>query len=65
MLYCNSNQLQSMDISNNTALEYFACDNNPGDGTQFPVDAWFDDTAIPQYFTTGSWMGITITYRKK
>ena len=54
-----------MDISNNTALEYFACDNNPGDGTQFPVDAWFDDTAIPQYFTTGSWMGITITYRKK
>ncbi len=77
-LYCSDNLLTSMDISNNRALFYFDCRTNPGDGTLFPVTAWFDNASVPgeeqaaEYpdgiFTTGSWEydghSVTVDYRK-
>ncbi len=67
-LDCHSNRLSSLDVSNNTALIYLACEHNPGDGTVFPVTAWFDNNAIPLGFTAGSWdydgAAITIDYRQ-
>ncbi len=42
---------------------------NPGNGSVFPVTAWFDNNSIPpRYFTTGSWnyngKTVRIDYRK-
>ncbi len=66
-LWCGHNQLSALDISNNTALIEFYCYGNPGDGTVFPVTAWFDNNAIPSDFPTGYWYcsgtKITIDYR--
>ncbi len=68
-LDCHSNRLTSLDVSNNTALIYLACEHNPGDGTVFPVTAWFDNNAIPLGFTAGSWdydgAAITIDYQNR
>ncbi len=68
-LDCHSNRLSSLDVSNNTALIYLACEHNPGDGTVFPVTAWFDNNAIPLGFTAGSWdydgAAITIDYQNR
>lgn len=68
-LYCYSNQLTALDVSQNTRLEYLDCSYNPGDGISvFPVTAWFGNDAIPSDFTEGSWTygdkTITIDYRK-
>jgi len=67
-LWCMENRLTSLDVSNNTKLEELSCDYNPGDGTVFPVTAWFDNNVIPSNFTTGDWYyygaAITIDYRK-
>ena len=46
-LYCSDNLLTSMDISGNRSLFYFDCRNNPGDGSLFPVTAWFDNASVP------------------
>ena len=54
-LYCYDNQLTALDISKNTALKWLYCDRNPGNGTVFPVTAWFDNSSVPNGFTTGSW----------
>ncbi len=69
-LGCYRNRLTTLDVSKNTALKYLECQGNPGNGTVFPVTAWFDNNSIPSchIFTTGSWKyngsTITITYRK-
>lgn len=68
-LYCYSNQLTALDVSQNTRLEYLDCSYNPGDGISvFPVTAWFGNDAIPSDFTKGSWTygdrTIYIDYRK-
>ena len=49
-LVCSSNQLTSLDISSNTSLEVFICYDNPGNGTVFPITAWFDNSNIPAVF---------------
>ena len=68
-LFCQENQLTSLDISNNTALTKFYCAGNPGNGTIFPVTAWFDNGSIPDDFTKYNWdyngNTITISYIKK
>ena len=68
-LSCSSNQLTSLDVSNHPALGSLFCSGNPGNGSIFPVTAWFDDNSIPSGFSTGSWEydgnTITITYQKK
>lgn len=68
-LNCYDNQLISLDISKNTALTKFYCDGNPGNGTIFPVTAWFDNGSIPDDFTKYNWdyngNTITISYIKK
>ena len=51
-LYCNSNQLTTLDVSNNTALTLLWCYDNPGDGTQFNVAAWFGNDNIPANFNS-------------
>ena len=48
-LFCYNNQLTFLDISNNTALTGLSYYNNPGNGTVFPVTAWFDNNSIPLY----------------
>jgi hypothetical protein len=66
-----------MDISKNTALTEFWCSGNPGNGSTFPVTAWFDNASYPHGFlkgtlpnTTWYWYsggpnsGITVDYRK-
>ena len=67
-LECYDNRLTALDISSNKALLALDCSYNPGDGTVFPVTAWFDNSGIPHDFTTGSWSyegtEITIDYRK-
>ncbi len=69
-LDCYKNQLTTLDVSKNTALTELACDYNPGDGSVFPVTAWFDNNSIPSAgkFTTGSWYTngktVRIDYRK-
>ncbi len=69
-LYCYSNRLTTLDISKNTALTELDCSYNPGDGSVFPVTAWFDNNSIPnaETFTTGSWdydgKTVRIDYRK-
>jgi len=47
LLNCHTNQLTSLDISKNTELGYLSCHKNPGNGTVFPVTAWFDNNTIP------------------
>lgn len=68
-LECLYNQLTSLDISANTLLTSLICDGNPGDGSVFPVTAWFDNENVPEGFSQGSWyyeeQTITIDYRKK
>ena len=49
-LNCDSNQLTTLDISNNIALINLDCSDNPGDGTQFNVAAWFGNDNIPADF---------------
>ncbi len=69
-LHCYGNQLTALDVSKNTALTELSCEDNPGNGTVFPVTAWFDNNSIPSSysFTTGSWYyggaTITVDYRK-
>ncbi len=67
-VYCSDNQLTALDISNNTVLKRLYCFKNPGNGTTFPVTAWFDNSAIPSGFIDRSWeyngAPITIDYRK-
>ena len=53
-LHCGSNKLTSLDISNNKLLEDLTCYNNPGDGTQFNVAAWFGNDNIPADFEFSS-----------
>ncbi len=59
--------LEGIDLTNNTALFDLEFNNNPGDGTTFLVEAWFDDNDVPDNFTTGTWgydgNTITIEYR--
>jgi len=68
-LYCSNNQLPALDISNNTALKELYCPKNPGNGTAFPVTAWFDNSDIPHKFTAEVWdfdgSRIDIEYIKK
>lgn len=68
-LWCHYNQLAELDISKNRELTQLYCDHNPGDGTVFPVTAWFGNDNIPNYFgPRGSWeingKTITVDYRK-
>ncbi len=69
-LVCARNQLTALDISKNAALTKLRCEDNPGDGSGFPVTAWFDNKTVPNRssFTTGSWeydgATITVDYRK-
>ncbi len=64
----SDNRLTTLDLSMNTALIHLFCVRNPGNGSVFPVTAWFDNNSIPKNFTTGSWnyngATITIDYRK-
>ena len=68
-LYCPHNQLTSLNISNNTALKWLNCFCNPGNGTVFPVTAWFNNNNIPSGFITEGWdfdgSKIDIKYIKK
>ena len=68
-LYCSSNQLSALNISNNTSLKELYCLQNPGNGTAFPVTAWFDNNSIPHKFTAEGWdfdgSRIDIEYIKK
>lgn len=48
-------------------LTYLSCSGNPGDGTVFPVTAWFDNTNVPKDFPTSylyNGKTITIDYKK-
>ncbi len=69
-LRCGGNRLTALDVSKNTALTELSCEGNPGNGTVFPVTAWFDNNTVPSshIFTTGSWeydgATITVDYRK-
>ncbi len=69
-LDCRHNRLTSLDISKNTKLTKLFCTWNAGDGSVFPVTAWFDNNSIPnpEDFTTGSWdyngKTVRIDYRK-
>ncbi len=49
-LGCSANQLKALDISKNTAIDFFYCVDNPGNGTVFPVTAWFDNDTVPENF---------------
>lgn len=68
-VWCYRNQLTSLDISENRALESLACTSNPGDGSVFPVTAWFDNSNIPENFSKGSYTyegkTVSIVYNKK
>ncbi|MDE7373795.1 MAG: hypothetical protein K2M86_00460, partial [Odoribacter sp.] len=46
-LLCGTNNLTTLDISKNTALTRLSCDDTPGDGSIFPLIAWFDADNIP------------------
>ena len=68
-LECRGNQLTALDVSKNKALIGLNCYDNPGNGTIFPITAWFDNNSIPSGFTTGGWdfngNQIKIEYIKK
>ena len=60
------NQLESLDVSANTALTFLECEDNPGDGVStFPVTAWFDNDTKPDnleiYQEQWTYGGKTIT----
>lgn len=67
-LHCEYNQLTSLDISANTRLAQLYCRFNAGDGSVFPITAWFDNENIPTGFARDEWTykghTITIDYRK-
>lgn len=48
-LACTHNQLTILDVSKNTELAELKCWNNPGNGTVFPLTAWFDEDNMPLY----------------
>ena len=54
-LFCSYNQLTTLDISNNRMLGALSCNYNPGNGTTFPITAWFDNNSIPADFTAKGW----------
>ena len=54
-LLCDFNALTALNITQNTALTSFSCRFNPGQGTGFPVVAWFDNSNIPPGFITEGW----------
>lgn len=68
-LYCDDNQLTSLDISKNRSLEIFSCTGNPGNGSIFPITAWFDNSNVPELFSKGSYTyngrTVSIVYNKK
>lgn len=68
-LYCDNNQLTSLDISKNKSLKILSCKGNPGNGSVFSITAWFDNSNIPENFSEGSYTyndgTITIVYNKK
>ena len=54
-LDCDNNQLSTLDISKNTALDILSYNSNPGNGTVFPVTAWFDNSSVPSGFPKSGW----------
>ena len=68
ILSCYTNLLPSLDISANRKLTFLACSSNPGNGTVFPVTAWFDNTNKPKNFPISyeyNGRTITIDYKMK
>ena len=61
--------LTELDISDCTQLAILMCSGNPGDGTLFPIYAWFDNDSIPYGLDISDWhfegQLITVDYRKK
>ena len=47
ILDCHNTLLTNLDISKNTSLQYLYCKENPGNGSKFPVKAWFNNYSIP------------------
>lgn len=65
-LCCKYNQLTNLDVSNNPEMEFLDCNNNPGNGSKFPVKVWFNTSNWPPNFrrpAESSWEynGNTIT----
>jgi hypothetical protein len=56
-LDCSSNNLTELNLSANTALAYFDCENNPGNEGLFTVKVWenFDTASLPESFTNTGW----------
>lgn len=46
-LDCHNTLLTNLDISKNTSLRHLCCKENPGNGSKFPVKAWFSNYSIP------------------
>lgn len=46
-LDCLGCQLTSLDVSKNKKLTELKCHNNPGNGTVFPLTAWFGESNMP------------------
>lgn len=67
---CSGNKLASLDISKNRELDFLVFINNPGDGLQFNVKAWFDNDSCPDWLTKEGWFyvplncNIHINYQK-
>ena len=67
---CTNNELTSLDVSNCGWLWSLLCEGNPGDGSVFPVTAWFDNDSISEELVDYStdWLHdgkkITIDFRK-
>lgn len=63
-LRCTGNQLASLDISASPGLTSLHCHDNPGNGSTFPITAWFDNGSIPStlniYRDSWEWEGNTI-----
>lgn len=68
------NQLAEINIDNNRKLTLLQVGTNPGNGTTFPINAWFDENSLPttnfpdpkngENWATGGnwdWNGTTIT----
>ena len=68
-LTCETNLLSSLDISENRDLNALYCFGNPGDGSVFPIIAWFYNSDVPDHFSEGSYTykgkTVTIVYNKK
>lgn len=54
-LVCSDNKLTTIDISGNTFLTEFRCENNPGENGVFIVKSWFSNRSIPDGFTAAGW----------